>query len=99
MLDVGAKPAQVSRQRKSRLDASVKFVHLATGRPLASGSVRCRAEVDGKRLRVLANTFKAKSARCAWRLPGWAKGKQLTGVVAVQVGDAAARRLFVRTIN
>jgi uncharacterized protein YkwD len=97
---VGAKPAHVMRQTKrSRLVASVTFVHLATGRPFASGSVRCRAEVDGKRLRVLANTFKAQSARCAWRIPVWAKGKQLTGVVAVQVGDTAATRLFMRALE
>jgi uncharacterized protein YkwD len=97
---VGAKPAHVLRQTKrSRLVASVTFVHLVTGRPFASGSVRCRAEVEGKRLRVLANAFKAQSARCAWRIPGWAKGKQLTGVVAVQVGNAAATRLFMRALE
>jgi putative Ca2+/H+ antiporter (TMEM165/GDT1 family) len=81
------------------LVAWVTFVHLGTGRPLAQGSVRCRAEVDGKRLRVVTNAFAAQAATCAWRIPGWAKGKQLTGVVAVQIGDAAARRLFVRTID
>jgi uncharacterized protein YkwD len=97
---VGAKPADVTRQTKrSRLVASVTFVQLATGRPFASGSVRCRAEVDGKRLRVVANIFKAQSARCAWRIPVWAKGKQLTGVVAVQVGNAAATRLFMRVLE
>ena len=100
MLPVGAKPAHVTRQNKrTRLTASVTFVHTATGQPLASGSVRCRAEVDGKRLRVLANAFKAKSARCAWKIPTWAKGKKFTGVVAVQVGNAAATRLFIRALN
>jgi hypothetical protein len=99
-LDVGAKPALVSSQAKrSRLVARVAFVHLSTGRPLVQGSVRCRAEVDGKRLRVVTNTFAASAAKCAWRIPDWARGKRLTGVVAVQVGDAAARRLFVRTIH
>ena len=99
-LAVGAKPAHVTRTKmRSRLLASVSFVQLATGRPLLSGSVRCRAEVDGKRLRVLANVFKGQSARCAWRIPGWAKGRQLTGVVAVQVGRAAATRLFMRTVE
>jgi uncharacterized protein YkwD len=99
-LGVGATPAHVTRQRRlSRLVASVAFVHLTTGRPVAKGSVRCRAEVDGKRLRVLTNAFAAKEAKCAWKIPGWAKGKRLTGVVALQIGDAAARRLFVRTIH
>ncbi len=99
-LSIGAKPARVTRQSKrARLTASVAFVQLTTGRPLASGSVRCRAEVGGKRLRVLTNAFRAQAARCAWKIPTWAKGKQLTGVVAVQVGDAAALRLFVRTLR
>lgn len=98
-LPVGAKPAHVTQNKRTRLTASVTFVHTATGRPMASGSVRCRAEVDGKRLRVLANAFKAKSARCAWKIPAWAKGKKFTGVVAVQVGDAAATRLFIRALN
>ena len=87
------------QQKRSRLVARVAFVHLDTGKPMAQGSVRCRAEVDGKRLRVVTNAFADKAAKCAWRVPRWAKGKQLTGVVAVQVGDAAARRLFVRTIR
>ena len=99
-LSIGAKPARVTRQSKrARLTASVAFVQMTTGRPLATGSVRCRAEVGGKRLRVLTNAFKAQAARCAWRIPTWAKGKQVTGVVAVQVGEKAALRLFVRTVK
>lgn len=97
---MGAKPAHVSRQpKRSRLVARVAFVHLSTGRPMLSGSVRCRAEVSGKRLRVLANAFSAEAAKCAWRIPRWAHGKKLTGVVAVQVGTTAARRLFIRTLH
>ena len=99
-LSIGAKPARVTRQSKrARLTASVAFVQMKTGRPLAAGSVRCRAEVGGKRLRVLTNAFKAQTARCAWKIPTWARGKQLTGVVAVQVGETAALRLFVRTVK
>jgi uncharacterized protein YkwD len=99
VLPVGAKPAHVTQNKHTRLTASVTFVHTTTGRPLASGSVRCRAEVEGKRLRVLANTFKATSARCAWRIPTWAKGKKFTGVVAVQIGKQAATRLFIRAVH
>ena len=77
----------------------VPFVQMATGRPVTTGSVRCRAEVEGRRLRVVANVFEAKLARCAWRVPAWAKGKRLTGVVAVQNGGTAATRLFIRTLR
>jgi uncharacterized protein YkwD len=95
-LRVGAMPARVTRlQELARVVAAVSFVQMGTGRPVASGSVRCRAEVDGRRLRVLANAFRAQSARCAWRIPTWARGKQLTGVVALQIGDRATTRLFM----
>ena len=98
-LRVGARPAHVTRsKRRSRLAALVPFVQMATGRPVTTGSVRCRAEVEGRRLRVVANVFEAKLARCAWRVPAWAKGKRLTGVVAVQNGGTAATRLFIRTL-
>lgn len=94
-LPVGARPARLSRaSHNTRLLASVAFVQLATGKPLANAQVRCRAEVGGRRLRVLANVFRARSARCAWSIPRWARGKQLVGVVAVQIGQKAAIRLF-----
>jgi hypothetical protein len=77
----------------------VAFITMATGRPLTAASVRCRAEVNGKSLRVVANVLAPRgAARCAWRVPAWASGEQLIGVVAVQIGDKAARRIFVRKI-
>ena len=97
---VGAKPARVTRSAgMSRIAASVPFVLIVTGRPVTTGSVRCRAEVEGKRLRVLANVFASENARCAWRVPAWASGKRLTGVVAVQIGETAATRLFIRKLG
>ena len=99
-LAVGGTPARVvNGKHRSRLHASVSFVNLADGKPFATGSVRCRAEVSGRRLRVVANVFKGDAASCAWRIPRWARGKQLTGVVAVQVDDASATRLFIRRVR
>jgi hypothetical protein len=89
----------VGRAAGGRLVASVTFVLLETGKPLRGGQVHCRAEVDGRRLRVLANTFAGAMARCAWQVPSWAKGKQLTGLVGVRVGDAAATRTFMRLLG
>jgi hypothetical protein len=97
-LAVGALPADVASV-KARLAASVPFVELATGKRFTAGSVRCRAEVNGRRLRVLANTYRKGEAHCEWRVPTWAKGKRVTGVVAVQLNGAAATRLFVRTVR
>ncbi len=90
---------QVGRRDGERLVASVTFVLLETGKPLTTGEVRCRAEVDGRRLRVLTSVFQGAAARCAWKVPDWAKGKQLTGVVGVKVGDAAATRMFMRLLG
>jgi hypothetical protein len=77
----------------------VQFVELSTGKRFVAGGVRCRAEVTGRRLRVLANTFRAGEAHCVWRVPRWAKGKKVTGVVAVQVGGDAAKRVFIRVVK
>lgn len=96
---IGGKPVQVGRPTGERLVASVTFVLLETGKPLTGGEVRCRAEVDGRRLRVLASTFQGAAAHCAWKVPAWAKGKQLTGLVGVKVGDAAATRMFMRLLG
>jgi uncharacterized protein YkwD len=96
---IGGTPVQVGRPTGGRLVASVTFVLLETGKPLTNGEVRCRAEVDGKRLRVLASVFQGAAARCAWKVPAWAKGKQLTGVVGVRVGNTAATRTFMRLLG
>ncbi len=96
---IGGRPVQIGRPDGGRLVASVTFVLLDTGKPLTNGEVRCRAEVDGRRLRVLTSVFQGAAARCAWKVPDWAKGKQLTGVVGVKVGDAAATRMFMRLLG
>lgn len=84
---------------EKRLSATVEFVELDSGKTFTGGGVRCRAEVKGRRLRVLANTYRAGAAHCEWRVPAWAKGKKLTGVVAVQQDGAAALRVFIRKVK
>jgi hypothetical protein len=101
-LAVGALPAKTTRVKAGkRVVAKVRFVQLGTKKAVTKGSVRCRAVIgkSTKRLRVLTNAFKKGFATCAWRVPKKAKGKKLTGIVAVQIGDKAARRLFVRKIK
>lgn len=83
----------------ARLVARAAFVDMRSNARFTGGSVRCRAEVDGTRLRVVVNAFRRGLATCAWRVPRAAKGAQLIGVVAVQVGDRAARRLFFREVR
>ena len=83
----------------ARTTAKAAILSLATKRRVTAGSVHCRAEVDGKRLRVLANVFDEGLATCAWRVPRSAKGKVLHGWVSVQVGETNALRLFIRPIR
>jgi hypothetical protein len=75
------------------------FVDVKSKKKVTRGSVRCRALVANKRLRVLTNTFKKGYATCAWKVPRKAKGMKLTGIVAVQIGDRAARRAFFRQVR
>jgi uncharacterized protein YkwD len=83
----------------SKLTARVVFVDLSTGKTVTGGRVRCRATVSGRPLRVLASAFSAGAARCAWHVPPGATGQELTGVVRLQAGAAAASRLFVRVVR
>jgi hypothetical protein len=89
----------VSAPTSSRLVASVRFVRVESGQALKAAQVRCRAEVDGRRLQVVANVFEGTAAKCAWKIPSWARGKQLIGTVAVTAGSEAARRQFMRLLH
>jgi uncharacterized protein YkwD len=96
---LGGTPARVSAPTSSRFIASVRFVRVKTGQALTAAQVRCRAEVDGRLLQVVANVFRGTAAECAWTIPPWARGKQLTGTVAVTAGSVAARRQFMRLLH
>jgi uncharacterized protein YkwD len=97
---IGALPAKTTRARAgSRLLAAVPFVQLGSKRRIVAGGVRCRAEVDGRRLRVVVNAFRNGMATCAWLVPRAAAGEPLVGIVAVQIGATAAIRRFERLIR
>lgn len=92
-------PARVSKAKAgARLQARVLFVHLTSRKRVEKGSVRCRALLGQKRLRVVTNAFIGGRATCAWKVPSGAKGRDLTGIVAVQIGDKAATRVFFRRV-
>ena len=96
---VGTGAALVTMQKdRSRIVASASFVDRTTGRPLMGGSIGCRAEVDGKRLPVLARAFEARFVRCTWSLPRWVEGGRLTGAVAVRDAKASAESAFALTL-
>ncbi len=74
-------------------------MHLGSKQRVTAGSVRCRAILDGRRLRVVQNAFVKGYATCAWEVPGSAQGRTLTGIVAVQIDGEAMRRVFTRRIG
>lgn len=96
--EIGGRPARVTRAG-SKLTARVAFVDVGTGQLVTEGRVGCRAEVSGHRLRVLASALVNGSARCAWLVPVGLVGKELVGVVRLQVGTAVASRLFIRPVR
>jgi uncharacterized protein YkwD len=98
---IGARPVATTRFLGGGLGvAKTAVVTLAGDRPVTAGSVRCRARVDGKPLRVLANTFTdAGLAKCAWWVPEDATGKVVRGSIGVRVGSALAVRVFIRRVG
>jgi hypothetical protein len=50
----------------------------------------CRATLAGKALKPTSGTARDGVVRCAWRLPGSAKGKLLQGAAGLRVGTLRA---------
>jgi hypothetical protein len=68
---------------------------------LASGTIRCSATVGGRRLRLLAREFIAHRTICVWKVPRWARGKVVRGLIGVRVTDQSnslKRRSFQRVL-
>ena len=52
-------------------------VATGTGAAVGRGKTSCSARVGAMRLRVVASSFRASRARCAWFVPNSARGKWL----------------------
>jgi hypothetical protein len=75
---------------------------VASTRPdaLANGAtVTCTAKVAGKSLVATAKGFSGGRATCSWRVPKTAKGKKITGSVAVSAQGLTAQRQFSATVH
>jgi uncharacterized protein YkwD len=92
---IGARPARVTRAG-STLTVRVPFVEVNSGRPVAGGTVACRAAAGSRTLPVLTRGFAGGVARCAWRVPAGLAGRELVGVVKLRVGTAVGSRTFIR---
>jgi hypothetical protein len=65
-----------------------------TARQLLSGRVVCAARIRSSRLAAIAAGFRRGLATCVWRIPRRARGKWMTGSVAVVYGGVSVQRKF-----
>ena len=91
-----ARPAQPQAGKPFAVHAAVS--RSDTQRPIASGSVRCRASVGGKAV-AAKGSVTGGSARCALVVPGGAKGKALRGTITVRTGGTSVSRRFAYVVR
>lgn len=78
--------------------AAAVIVRSSGGR-LTAGQVGCRAGIGTRHLRVVVNAFKHGAAVCAWRVPRWAHGRLLRGLIHVRSHRARTSHLFGRRVR
>jgi hypothetical protein len=74
------------------LTVSLGVLRVDTRATVRSGTIRCSATVAGRPLRAARRAFSGGRARCAWRIPSWARGLVVRGSVAVRQGSQVERR-------
>ncbi|MBM3677034.1 MAG: hypothetical protein FJW96_03990 [Actinobacteria bacterium] len=78
--------------------ASVLFIDAGSGRRLIPTAIRCAAMAGALTLRVVGRTVEGGAAVCAWRIPGGAAGRVLTGTVTIHALGQDVHRTFHRPI-
>jgi hypothetical protein len=74
------------------LTVSLGVLRVDTRAIVHSGTIRCSATIAGRRLRAARRAFSGRRARCAWRMPSWARGFVVRGSIAVRQGSQVERR-------
>jgi hypothetical protein len=70
-----------------------------TGAVLKGGQVICTAKVGGARITARVRKFVGNQARCAWQIPGSARGKPIRGSITVAFEGKRVSRSFAATIG
>jgi hypothetical protein len=70
-----------------------------TGAVLKGGTVTCSGTVGGARVAVRVHRFVGGQARCAWQIPGSARGKAFRGKVTVLFEGKRISRSFAATVG
>lgn len=74
-------------------------VQARAGRKVTRGAVRCRAQVAGRPLVVLASGFHRGYAQCILVTPRGVRGRHVFGTMRVAAAQARARRWFSRLVR
>jgi Tol biopolymer transport system component len=67
------------------------------GAQVRGARTSCSANIDGKKLRVVAKSFVASRARCAWLVPRTARGKWVLATITARLGTSVLSQT-VRTL-
>jgi hypothetical protein len=70
-----------------------------TGAVLKGGTVLCTATVGGARITARVRKFVGTQARCAWQIPGSARGKPIRGSITVVFEGRRISRSFSATVG
>jgi hypothetical protein len=81
------------------LTANLTVARNDTGAVLKGGAVVCSATVGGARVAVRVHKFVGSQARCAWQVPGSARGKSFRGTVTVLFEGKRISRSFTATVG
>jgi hypothetical protein len=81
------------------LTANLVVARNDTGAVLKGGTVTCTATVGGARVAVRVHKFVGNQARCAWQVPGSARGKSFRGAVTVLFEGKRISRSFTATVG
>jgi hypothetical protein len=77
-----------------RFAAGISVSRSDTARQLLTGKVVCAARIRSRKLAVAARGFRRGRGTCVWRIPRRARGRLMTGSVAVVYGGASVQRRF-----
>ena len=75
-----------------RLTASVAITQ--GGTPAISATIKCKASIRGRALRVTANGYRNGVARCSWLVPARSRGLLIRGSIAASTPNGRLQRAF-----
>jgi hypothetical protein len=81
------------------LTASLTVARNDTGAVIKGGTVVCSANVGGARIAVRVHKFVGSTARCAWLIPGSARGKSIRGSISVVFEGKRITRSFAARVG